>query len=260
MYVVLGLGHLNQISILFSKSIPCYPFNRCDVRSDVFVYKLSDGSPILIQVVGTMARTMNIVKSQWLDGLGDGRRSRVMIFKRIKTGAILQMNINGVLCTEPLHYLLKPVKGLNLTGHINFNGVLCTKKRIMTKCEQVWNVFTHLGHYPLVRPSPKLPAALFHLFHNCYSQQPKPHPIKFRVAEHLVDMLVHYNQVLEVKIRSSYLLFFVLYSDFAESTSSIIPTVPKSGSGAQNRNQEEAEEAGAFPFLFSSVALMIFDI
>lgn len=31
--------------------------------------------------------------------------------------------------------------------------------------------------------------------HNCYSQQPKPHPIKYRVAEHLLDMLVHYTQV-----------------------------------------------------------------
>lgn len=31
--------------------------------------------------------------------------------------------------------------------------------------------------------------------HNCYSQQPKPHPIKYRAAEHLLDMLVHYNQV-----------------------------------------------------------------
>ncbi|KAL4560449.1 hypothetical protein LXL04_032600 [Taraxacum kok-saghyz] len=34
--------------------------------------------------------------------------------------------------------------------------------------------------------------------HNCYSQQPKPHPIKFRVAEHLLDMLVHYNQVSDI--------------------------------------------------------------
>ncbi|GKG17955.1 ubiquitin carboxyl-terminal hydrolase 12-like protein isoform X2, partial [Tanacetum coccineum] len=33
--------------------------------------------------------------------------------------------------------------------------------------------------------------------HNCYSQQPKPHPIKYR-AEHLLDMLVHYNQVSDV--------------------------------------------------------------
>ncbi|KAK7839224.1 ubiquitin carboxyl-terminal hydrolase 12 [Quercus suber] len=30
--------------------------------------------------------------------------------------------------------------------------------------------------------------------HNCYSQQPKPHPIKYRGVEHLSDMLVHYNQ------------------------------------------------------------------
>lgn len=31
--------------------------------------------------------------------------------------------------------------------------------------------------------------------HNCYSQQPKPQPIKYRSVEHLADMLVHYNQV-----------------------------------------------------------------
>ncbi|KAF6169872.1 hypothetical protein GIB67_034264 [Kingdonia uniflora] len=30
--------------------------------------------------------------------------------------------------------------------------------------------------------------------HNCYSQQPKPQPIKYRGVEHLSDMLVHYNQ------------------------------------------------------------------
>ena len=31
--------------------------------------------------------------------------------------------------------------------------------------------------------------------HNCYSQQPKPQPIKYRGAERLTDMLIHYNQV-----------------------------------------------------------------
>ena len=31
--------------------------------------------------------------------------------------------------------------------------------------------------------------------HNCYSQQPKPQPIRYRGVEHLLDMLVHYNQV-----------------------------------------------------------------
>ncbi|KAL8129987.1 hypothetical protein V2J09_019142 [Rumex salicifolius] len=30
--------------------------------------------------------------------------------------------------------------------------------------------------------------------HNCYSQQPKPQPIKYRGLDHLSDMLVHYNQ------------------------------------------------------------------
>ncbi|KVI07404.1 Peptidase C19 domain-containing protein [Cynara cardunculus var. scolymus] len=32
--------------------------------------------------------------------------------------------------------------------------------------------------------------------HNCYSQQPKPQPIKYRGVEHLSDMLAHYNQVM----------------------------------------------------------------
>ena len=34
--------------------------------------------------------------------------------------------------------------------------------------------------------------------HNCYSQQPKPQPIKYRGVDHLSDMLVHYNQVLGI--------------------------------------------------------------
>ncbi|GMY24152.1 ubiquitin carboxyl-terminal hydrolase 12-like, partial [Fagus crenata] len=34
--------------------------------------------------------------------------------------------------------------------------------------------------------------------HNCYSQQPKPHPIKYRGVEHLSDMLVHYNQTSDI--------------------------------------------------------------
>uniref|UniRef100_A0A5B6Z731 ubiquitinyl hydrolase 1 n=1 Tax=Davidia involucrata TaxID=16924 RepID=A0A5B6Z731_DAVIN len=34
--------------------------------------------------------------------------------------------------------------------------------------------------------------------HNCYSQQPKPQPIKYRGAEHLSDMLVHYNQTSDI--------------------------------------------------------------
>ncbi|XP_042453329.1 ubiquitin C-terminal hydrolase 13-like isoform X2 [Zingiber officinale] len=31
--------------------------------------------------------------------------------------------------------------------------------------------------------------------HNCYSQQPKPQPIKYRGVDHLSDMLAHYNQL-----------------------------------------------------------------
>ncbi|GMI92284.1 ubiquitin-specific protease 13 [Hibiscus trionum] len=34
--------------------------------------------------------------------------------------------------------------------------------------------------------------------HNCYSQQPKPQPIKYRGADHLSDMLLHYNQTSDI--------------------------------------------------------------
>ncbi|OIT07219.1 ubiquitin carboxyl-terminal hydrolase 13 [Nicotiana attenuata] len=34
--------------------------------------------------------------------------------------------------------------------------------------------------------------------HNCYSQQPKPNPIKYRSVDHLVDMLIHYNQISDI--------------------------------------------------------------
>ncbi|KAG4953164.1 hypothetical protein JHK87_038758 [Glycine soja] len=34
--------------------------------------------------------------------------------------------------------------------------------------------------------------------HNCYSQQPKPKPIKYRGVDHLSDMLVHYNQTSDI--------------------------------------------------------------
>ncbi|XP_031094460.1 ubiquitin carboxyl-terminal hydrolase 12-like [Ipomoea triloba] len=34
--------------------------------------------------------------------------------------------------------------------------------------------------------------------HNCYSQQPKPQPIKYRGVERLTDMLIHYNQTSDI--------------------------------------------------------------
>lgn len=40
--------------------------------------------------------------------------------------------------------------------------------------------------------------------HNCYSQQPKPQPIKYRGVDHLSDMLVHYNQVVDMKFSEQY--------------------------------------------------------
>ncbi|KAK1426169.1 hypothetical protein QVD17_14838 [Tagetes erecta] len=34
--------------------------------------------------------------------------------------------------------------------------------------------------------------------HNCYSQQPKPHYIKYRGLDHLLEMLVHHNQMSDI--------------------------------------------------------------
>lgn len=34
--------------------------------------------------------------------------------------------------------------------------------------------------------------------HNCYSQQPKPQPIKYRGVDHLSEMLAHYNQTSDI--------------------------------------------------------------
>lgn len=42
--------------------------------------------------------------------------------------------------------------------------------------------------------------------HNCYSQQPKPQPIKYRGVDHLSDMLIHYNQVI-----SCCLIYYVIW-------------------------------------------------
>ncbi|PIN20240.1 Ubiquitin carboxyl-terminal hydrolase [Handroanthus impetiginosus] len=52
--------------------------------------------------------------------------------------------------------------------------------------EVVENVARHLGldDPSKIRLTP----------HNCYSQQPKPQPIKYRGVERLTEMLVHYNQ------------------------------------------------------------------
>ncbi|XP_047962654.1 ubiquitin C-terminal hydrolase 12-like isoform X1 [Salvia hispanica] len=34
--------------------------------------------------------------------------------------------------------------------------------------------------------------------HNCYSQQPKPNPIKYRSVDHLQEMLMHHNQISDI--------------------------------------------------------------
>ncbi|RCV38640.1 hypothetical protein SETIT_8G159100v2 [Setaria italica] len=42
------------------------------------------------------------------------------------------------------------------------------------------------------------PAKIRLTSHNCYSQQPKPQPVKYRGVEHLLDMLIHYNQTSDI--------------------------------------------------------------
>jgi len=63
----------------------------------------------------------------------------------------------------------------------------CIRSRLFTYDDVVERVAQQLGleDPSKIRLTP----------HNCYSQQPKPQPIKYRGVEHLSDMLVHYNQV-----------------------------------------------------------------
>ncbi|CAO2149339.1 unnamed protein product [Urochloa humidicola] len=42
------------------------------------------------------------------------------------------------------------------------------------------------------------PAKIRLTSHNCYSQQPKPQSVKYRGVEHLLDMLIHYNQTSDI--------------------------------------------------------------
>ncbi|KAK3120269.1 hypothetical protein QOZ80_9AG0684800 [Eleusine coracana subsp. coracana] len=42
------------------------------------------------------------------------------------------------------------------------------------------------------------PAKIRLTSHNCYSQQPKPQAVKYRGVEHLLDMLIHYNQTSDI--------------------------------------------------------------
>lgn len=75
---------------------------------------------------------------------------------------------------------------LDLHPHL----ILCifSRSRLYTYDDVVEKVAQQLGleDPSIIRLTP----------HNCYSQQPKPQPIKYRGVDHLSDMLVHYNQVI----------------------------------------------------------------
>ena len=64
---------------------------------------------------------------------------------------------------------------------------LCVRSKLHTYDDVVERVARQLGLDD--------PAKIRLTSHNCYSQQPKPQPIRYRGVEHLLDMLVHYNQV-----------------------------------------------------------------
>lgn len=51
--------------------------------------------------------------------------------------------------------------------------------------------------------------------HNCNFQQPKPHPIRYRGAERLLDMLVDRNQVicLNCALMVELLVYSLFYQD-----------------------------------------------
>ncbi|XP_038987974.1 ubiquitin carboxyl-terminal hydrolase 12-like isoform X9 [Phoenix dactylifera] len=68
--------------------------------------------------------------------------------------------------------------------------VLPSRSKLHTYDDVVERVARHLGLDD--------PSKIRLTSHNCYSQQPKPQPIKYRGVEHLADMLVHYNQTSDI--------------------------------------------------------------
>lgn len=105
-------------------------------------------------------------------------------FREIKGGWILPWVVSILFCyycgwdhSVGLHQMF-----------LFFNFVLTFRSKLHGYDDVVERVAQHL--------SLDDPSKIRLTSHNCYSQQPKPTPIKYRGVEHLSDMLVHYNQVL----------------------------------------------------------------
>ncbi|GER44811.1 ubiquitin carboxyl-terminal hydrolase, partial [Striga asiatica] len=64
----------------------------------------------------------------------------------------------------------------------------------LAKVDSYDNVVERVAQHLGLRDPPKIRLTP----HNCYSQQPKPNPIKYRAVDQLLDMLVHYNQISDI--------------------------------------------------------------
>lgn len=93
-------------------------------------------------------------------------------------------------------FLLRAVRTSNIT-------IICCLLQFFCKAKHFWKFYWRSKLYTYDDVVERLarhiglddPTKLRLTSHNCYSQQPKPQPIKYRGVEHLSDMLAHYNQV-----------------------------------------------------------------
>ncbi|KAH9659382.1 ubiquitin carboxyl-terminal hydrolase 13 [Citrus sinensis] len=174
--------------IKFEPSVMCEPIEkRCTFRAS----QLEDGDIICFQKstpiegVGKfrypeVPSFLDYVHNRQ-DLLGWGAR-RVLGFKYAYTKDVEGFLISFMLCMD----LAK-----DMVNYIVSDTVMSIlRSKLYTYDDVVERVAQQLGLDD--------PSKIRLTSHNCYSQQPKPQPIKYRGVDHLSDMLIHYNQTSDV--------------------------------------------------------------
>ncbi|KAH9659372.1 ubiquitin carboxyl-terminal hydrolase 13 [Citrus sinensis] len=164
--------------IKFEPSVMCEPIEkRCTFRAS----QLEDGDIICFQ------------KSTPIEGVGKFRYPEVPSFldyvhnRQVVHFRSLEKPKEDDFCLEMLCMDLAK----DMVNYIVSDTVMSIlRSKLYTYDDVVERVAQQLGLDD--------PSKIRLTSHNCYSQQPKPQPIKYRGVDHLSDMLIHYNQTSDV--------------------------------------------------------------
>lgn len=116
--------------------------------------------------------------------LGEAQRGRILL---------RAVSIRATLLRCKSHRICISVCFISLPNLNRFWRVLFFK--IMLQCRSKQHTYDDVVEKVAKKLGLEDPSKLRLTSHNCYSQQPKPQPIKYRGVERLSDMLGHYNQV-----------------------------------------------------------------